>query len=64
MSPGVWVAEGAEVDPDAVLSGPVCVGDYAKVEAGVSVHPSSLKAVADYFGVEAYDLLPDNGKAA
>ena len=23
VSPGVWVAEGAEVDPDAVLSGPV-----------------------------------------
>ena len=34
VSPGVWVAEGAEVDPDAVLSGPMCIGDYAKIEAG------------------------------
>ena len=34
VSPGVWVAEGAEVDPDAVLTGPLCIGDYAKVEAG------------------------------
>jgi mannose-1-phosphate guanylyltransferase / phosphomannomutase len=34
VSPGVWVCEGAEVDPDAVLSGPLCIGDYAKVEAG------------------------------
>ncbi len=34
VSPGVWVAEGAEVDPEAVLTGPLCIGDYAKVEAG------------------------------
>ena len=34
VSPGVWVAEGAEVDPDAVLTGPLCIGDYAKIEAG------------------------------
>src|SRR6202046_3977015 len=25
MSPGVWVAEGAEVDPEAVLSGPLVI---------------------------------------
>jgi mannose-1-phosphate guanylyltransferase / phosphomannomutase len=34
VSPGVWVAEGAEVDPDAILTGPLCIGDYAKIEAG------------------------------
>jgi mannose-1-phosphate guanylyltransferase/phosphomannomutase len=34
VSPGIWVAEGAEVDPDAVLTGPMCIGDYAKIEAG------------------------------
>ena len=34
VSPGVWIAEGAEVDPDAVLTGPLCIGDYAKIEAG------------------------------
>src|SRR6516162_1005448 len=34
VSPGVWVASGAEVDTDAVLTGPLCVGDYAKIEAG------------------------------
>ena len=34
VSPGVWVAEGAEVDPDAVLTEPLCIGDYAKIEAG------------------------------
>lgn len=37
MSPGVWVAEGAEVDPEAVLKGPLYVGDYAKVEPGAEL---------------------------
>jgi len=37
VSPGVWVAEGADVHPDAVLRGPVFVGDYAKVEPGVEL---------------------------
>ncbi len=37
MSPGVWVAEGAEVDPEAVLTGPLCIGDYAKIEAGAQL---------------------------
>jgi mannose-1-phosphate guanylyltransferase/phosphomannomutase len=34
LSSGVWVAEGAEVDPGAALRGPLHVGSYAKVEAG------------------------------
>ena len=33
LSPGVWVAEGAEVDPDAVLTGPGCVGDCDRIQA-------------------------------
>ncbi len=37
MSPGVWVAEGAEVDPEAILKGPLFIGDYAKVEAGAEL---------------------------
>ncbi|MDP3712821.1 MAG: mannose-1-phosphate guanyltransferase [Mycobacteriales bacterium] len=37
LSPGVWVGEGAEVDPEAVLSGPLLIGDYAKVEAGAEL---------------------------
>ncbi len=31
---GVWLGEGAEVDPGAVLAGRVVVGDNARVEAG------------------------------
>jgi mannose-1-phosphate guanylyltransferase / phosphomannomutase len=37
VSPGVWVAEGADVDLEAVLRGPVCIGDYAKIEAGAEL---------------------------
>ncbi|MDQ1725071.1 MAG: mannose-phosphate guanylyltransferase / phosphomannomutase [Frankiaceae bacterium] len=37
VSPGVWVAEGAEVDPEARITGPAYIGDYAKVEAGAEL---------------------------
>jgi mannose-1-phosphate guanylyltransferase/phosphomannomutase len=37
MSPGMWVAEGAEVDPEAILTGPLCIGEYAKIEAGAQL---------------------------
>ncbi|WP_037568366.1 mannose-1-phosphate guanyltransferase [Phaeacidiphilus oryzae] len=42
ISPGVWVAEGAEVDPEAVLRGPLFIGDYAKVEAGVELREHTV----------------------
>ncbi|MER7809789.1 MULTISPECIES: mannose-1-phosphate guanyltransferase [Streptomyces] len=42
ISPGVWVAEGAEVHPDAVLRGPVYIGDYAKIEAGAELREHTV----------------------
>jgi len=42
VSPGVWVAEGAEVDPDAVLTGPLAIGEYAKIEAGANLREYSV----------------------
>ena len=42
LSPGVWVAQGADVDPDAVLTGPLCIGDYAKIEAGAHLREYSV----------------------
>lgn len=42
ISPGVWVAEGAEVHPDAVLRGPLFIGDYAKVEAGAEIREHTV----------------------
>ena len=42
VAPGIWVGEGAEVDPDASLLGPLCIGKYAKVEAGASLRPLTV----------------------
>ncbi len=37
VAPGVWISEGAEVDPEALITGPLYVGAYAKIEAGVEL---------------------------
>ena len=37
VAPGIWIGEGAEVDPDAVLKGPLAIGAYAKVEPGAEL---------------------------
>jgi mannose-1-phosphate guanylyltransferase/phosphomannomutase len=37
VSPGVWLGEGAEIDPDVDIAGPVLVGDYTRVEAGAQL---------------------------
>lgn len=42
VSPGIWVAEGAEVDPDAKLTGPLYIGDYAKVEGGATLRENTV----------------------
>jgi len=34
LGPGVWLGEGADVDPDAKIEGPVVIGDNSRVEAG------------------------------
>src|SRR3954452_435771 len=38
LSEGVWLGEGAEIDPDAIIDGPAVIGDYCKVEAGAQLH--------------------------
>src|SRR5207302_4912525 len=42
ISPGVWLGEGAEIDPDVEISGPLLVGDYSRVEAGASLLPYAV----------------------
>jgi mannose-1-phosphate guanylyltransferase/phosphomannomutase len=42
VSTGVWVAEGADVHPEAVLRGPLYIGDYAKVEGGAELREFSV----------------------
>ena len=42
VAPGVWVGEGADIDPDARLTGPLCIGKYVKVEAGAELRPLTV----------------------
>jgi mannose-1-phosphate guanylyltransferase/phosphomannomutase len=37
LKPGVWVGEGAEIDPSAEILGPALVGDFCRIEAGVKL---------------------------
>jgi len=37
MEDGVWMGEGAEVHPDAKVTGPAVIGDYCQVEAGAEL---------------------------
>jgi mannose-1-phosphate guanylyltransferase / phosphomannomutase len=42
ISPGIWVAEGAEVDPEAELVSPVYIGPFCHVEAGARLGPDTV----------------------
>ncbi len=42
VSPGVWLGSGADVEPDVEITGPVLVGDHARVEAGAQLRPYAV----------------------
>jgi mannose-1-phosphate guanylyltransferase / phosphomannomutase len=37
ISDGVFIGEGAEIHPDATITGPAVVGDYCRIEAGAKI---------------------------
>ncbi len=37
LSQGVWLGEGAEINPEAILAGPAVIGDNCRVEAGARI---------------------------
>lgn len=37
VRPGVWLGESVEIDPNAKLEGPVLLGDYCRLKAGVQI---------------------------
>jgi mannose-1-phosphate guanylyltransferase/phosphomannomutase len=41
-SPGVWVGEGADVHPEAEITGPVVVGEGCRIEAGAKLGEYSV----------------------
>jgi mannose-1-phosphate guanylyltransferase/phosphomannomutase len=45
ISDGVYVGEGAEIHPDAVIDGPAIVGDYCRIEAGARLGEYSVLGI-------------------
>ena len=39
---GVWIGEAVEVSPDAIIQGPVLVGDNSRIEAGAVLAPYTV----------------------
>ncbi|MGH2712078.1 MAG: sugar phosphate nucleotidyltransferase [Actinomycetota bacterium] len=42
LHPGVWVGEGAEIEPGAVIEGPAYIGENTRVEAGVKIRDHTV----------------------
>ena len=42
LADGVWLGEGADLDPSATVTGPVVIGDNARVEAGAQLQPYTV----------------------
>ncbi len=42
VSDGVWLGEGALVDPDAVVDGPAVIGENCRIEAGAHLKPYAV----------------------
>jgi len=42
VAEGIWLGEGAEVDPAAEVVGPAIIGDYCRVEAGAQLREYSV----------------------
>lgn len=53
LRPGVWLGEGVEVDPSAVIEGPAVIGDYARIGAGARLGPYSVLGANVRVGPEA-----------
>lgn len=42
LDEGIWLGEGADVDPAARIEGPILIGDNCRVEAGATLRPYTL----------------------
>jgi mannose-1-phosphate guanylyltransferase/phosphomannomutase len=42
LSDGVWLGEGADIHPDAHITGPVVIGDNCRIESGADIGPYAI----------------------
>jgi mannose-1-phosphate guanylyltransferase/phosphomannomutase len=54
MGRGIWLGEGAEVDPDAKVEGPAVIGDYCRVSAGAHIREYTVLGSNVMVGADAY----------
>ncbi|MDQ1402985.1 MAG: mannose-phosphate guanylyltransferase / phosphomannomutase, partial [Actinomycetota bacterium] len=54
LNEGVWLGEGAEVDPGAVIEGPSIIGDYCRIEAGARLAEYTVLGNNVRVGEEAF----------
>jgi mannose-1-phosphate guanylyltransferase/phosphomannomutase len=38
----VYVGEGTEIDPDAILQGPACIGAHCRIKSGATIRPDTV----------------------
>jgi mannose-1-phosphate guanylyltransferase / phosphomannomutase len=51
---GVWLGEGAEIDPAARIEGPAIIGDYCRVEAGAHLREYTVLGANVLVGADAF----------
>ncbi|MDQ1446156.1 MAG: mannose-phosphate guanylyltransferase / phosphomannomutase, partial [Acidimicrobiaceae bacterium] len=54
LAEGVWLGEGAEVDPGARVDGPVVIGDYCRVDSGAHLAQYTVLGSNVRVGADAY----------
>jgi len=54
LGEGIWLGEGAEVDPLARIDGPAIIGDYCRIEAGAHLGPYTVLGSNVLVGPDAY----------
>ena len=54
LGDGIWLGEGAEVDPAARIDGPAIIGDYCRVEAGAHLRPYTVLGANVLVGADAF----------
>jgi mannose-1-phosphate guanylyltransferase/phosphomannomutase len=54
LNEGVWLGEGAEVDPGAIIEGPSIIGDYCRIEAGARLAEYTVLGNNVRVGEEAF----------
>jgi mannose-1-phosphate guanylyltransferase/phosphomannomutase len=54
LAEGIWLGEGAEVDPLARVDGPAIIGDYCRIEAGAHLRAYTVLGSNVLVGADAY----------